>query len=96
MTNEFILRKHPVSAGISAKTAVVGEEDEVGTLAITALEHLEFGLVRRRGGEVSIETQFHGHAACLGQVNGNREGGEASSHSLCRSMSARRENEPRR
>jgi hypothetical protein len=88
MADEIIFGKHPTPSSLGAEAAVMSEEDEVGALAITPLEHLELSLVRRRGGVVSVEAQLHGHAACLGQVRVNGEEGEASSHSLCRSMCA--------
>ena len=64
---EPYLRQHPLSAGLHAETTIVHPQDEIGSLLVAALPHVKFGFVRRRRGEISVQTEFDSHAAGLSE-----------------------------
>lgn len=42
-------------------------QDEIGSLPVSALPHVKFGFVRRRGSVISVQAELNGHAAGLSE-----------------------------
>ena len=56
MADEFIFREHPVSACLSAETAVMNEEDEVGAFPVSSFAHLQVVLIGRASSDIPVQT----------------------------------------
>ena len=64
---EPYLWQHPLSAGLHTQAAIMYPQDEIGSLSVAAFPHVEFGFVRGRRSEVSVQAELNGHAAGLSE-----------------------------
>lgn len=61
------LWQHPLPTSLHAQAAIMHPQDEISSLLVSALSQVKLGLIRRRGGEVSVQAELDGHAAGLSE-----------------------------